>query len=287
VLANAVLLLLVSAAWASGYVFISAAGDLPPITASALMTLIAALVIVPALRLGARKPLVPTLRQRPWVPLLMGLTAIALPNLSVVVAEHSVPADLAAVIGTTVPISTFLLATFVTRQERYSHGRMLGALIALIGLIIFVGWRDLLAGGAELQGILIMMSGGLVFAVSGLLVASQTRDMDASVLAAWTIVFAGVYLSVAALIFEEPLSVNYAPAVWALVGEGVLGMGIAYLAYFLLIARAGASFATMYAFLVPPLGMIAASVVFDEPLTPAHLIGITVVLAGMALIRRR
>lgn len=281
------MLLLISAAWASGYVFISAARELPPITASALMTLIAALVIVPALRLGARKPLVPTLRQRPWVPLLMGMTAIALPNLSVVVAEHTVPADLAAVIGTTVPISTFLLATFVIRQERYSHGRMLGVLVALIGLIIFVGWQDLLAGGAELHGILIMMSGGLIFAVNGLLVANQTRDMDAAVLAAWTILFAGVYLSIAALILENPFIVDYAPAVWPLVGEGVLGMGIAYLGYYLLVARAGASFAAMYAFLVPPLGMIAASVVFDEPLTLAHLFGITLVLFGMALIRRR
>lgn len=280
---NTALLVAISAAWAAGYLFIGAAAHVPPVTATALMTVMAALVIVPIVRFGLGRRLLPTLRQRPWVPAVMGLSAIALPNLSVVVAEHTVPADLAAVLGTTVPIATMLLVTFVTREMAYSGLRMLGIVIALAGLIIFVGWRDLFAG-SELWGIAIMMAGGVIFACNGLLAARQTRDLDARVLAAWTIVFGAGYLSLAAFIMERPLSVQVGSAMWPLIAEGVLGMGLAYFGYYILVARAGAGFASLYAFLVPVLGVLASAVAFGEPVSPRHAFGLAMVLVGLLVL---
>jgi drug/metabolite transporter (DMT)-like permease len=281
---NTALLIAISAAWAAGYLFIGAAAHVPPVTATALMTVIAALVIVPGVRFGLRRRLLPTLRQRFWVPAVMGLSAIALPNLSVVVAEHTVPADLAAVLGTTVPIATILLVTFVTQEMAYSSLRMLGIVIALAGLVIFVGWRDLLAGSAELWGIATMMAGGLIFACNGLLAARQTRDLDAGVLAAWTIVFGAVYLSLAASILEQPLSLQVGSAMWPLMAEGILGMGLAYFGYFILVARAGAGFASLYAFLVPVLGVLASALAFGDSVSSEHVAGLATVLVGLLVV---
>lgn len=281
---NTALQIAVSAAWAAGYLFIGAAAQVPPVTATALMTVIAALVIVPGVRFGLGRRLSPTLRQRPWVPAVMGLSAIALPNLAVVVAEHTVPADLAAVLGTTVPIATILLLTFVTREMAYSSLRMLGIAIALAGLVIFVGWRDLFAGSAELWGIAIMMAGGAIFAVNGLLAARQTRDLDAAALAAWTIVSGAVYLSLAAFILERPMSLQLGSALWPLIAEGILGMGLAYVGYFILVARAGAGFASLYAFLVPVLGVTASALAFGQPISPEHAAGLATVLVGLLVL---
>jgi drug/metabolite transporter (DMT)-like permease len=283
-LINTALLIAISAAWAAGYLFIGAATKVPPVTATALMTVMAALVIVPGVRFGLNRRLLPTLRQRPWVPAVMGLSAIALPNMSVVVAEHSVPADLAAVLGTTVPIATMLLVTCVTREMAYSSLRMLGIAIALAGLVIFVGWRDLFADSAELWGIATMMAGGVIFACNGLLAARQTRDLEASVLAAWTIMFGAAYLSLAAFIFERPPSLQVGSAMWPLIGEGILGMGLAYLGYYVLVARAGAGFASLYAFLVPVLGVLASSLAFGEPVSLEHAAGLATVLVGLLVL---
>ena len=79
----------------------------------------------------------------------MGLSAIALPNLAVVDAERTVQPDLAALLGTTVPILTLLFGTFVTRQVAFSSWRMLGALVALLGLAVFVGWQDFASEGSR------------------------------------------------------------------------------------------------------------------------------------------
>ena len=283
---NIALLIGTSLAWAAGYLFIGAARDVPPITATAVMTVIAAVVIAAGVRWGLRRPLLATLTKRPWVPMVMGLSAIALPNLSVVAAEHMVPPDLAAVIGTTVPIATILLTIFVTHESPYSHMRILGIPIALAGLVIFLGGDGVLHHRGELGDILVMMAGGLVFALNGIFTARQTRDLDAPALAAWTIAFGAAWLIGAAFVFEQPLSVDLAPAAWALAGEGIVGMGLAYLGYYILVARAGAAFASLYAFLVPPLGVVGSAVVTGASLTAAHAAGVAVVLIGLVFITR-
>jgi drug/metabolite transporter (DMT)-like permease len=283
---NIALLIGVSLAWAASYLFIGAARAVPPITATAAMTVIAAAVIAAGVRWGLKRALLATLTRRPWVPMVMGLSAIALPNLAVVAAEHSVPPDLAALLGTTVPIATILLTTFVTHESPYSPLRMLGILIALSGLAVFVSGDGVLDHSAELRGILVMMAGGLVFALNGIFTARQTRDLDAPTLAAWTIVFGAVWLTLAAFAFERPLSVNLASAAWALAGEGIVGMGLAYLGYYVLVARAGAAFASIYAFLVPPLGVVGSAVVTGASLTATHAVGLAVVLFGLLFITR-
>jgi len=284
---HVLLLLALSLAWAAGYLFEGAmAHSLPPITATAAMCAIAGAVMVPAVPLLLHRPLLQPLRRRLWVPLVMALTAVALPNLAVVAAERSVPPDLAAILGTTVPITTLLITTFVTRQTRLSALRLLGIAVALAGMVIFVGPRGL-GAGAELEGILVMVAGGLVFAVNGVLVGHQTEDLDSAALAAWTMVFAAPVLAAAAFAFERPLDADWAGGAWQpLLAEGLIGLAFAYLAYYALVARAGAWFASLYAFLVPPLGVLLAAASQGAWPTLSHVLGVTVVIAGLFLLGR-
>ena len=285
---NLLLLAGISTAWAVGYLFIGAADRVvPPVTGTAAMTLVAALVMVPLTALLGR-PLLEPLKKRLWVPLVMALTAIGLPNLAVVAAERSIPADLAALLGTTVPVFTLVLTTFVTRETRLSALRILGIAVALGGLVIFVGPESLLHDRTAVGGILTMMAGGMVFAGNGVFAARQTEDLDDCALATWTIVFGGIFLAVFALLVEDPLGVPWtSKAVASLAAEGIVGMGLAYLGYYVLVARAGAWFASLYAFLVPPIGVLAGVLVLGHPLTAAHGLGLAVVLTGLYLLTRR
>lgn len=288
-LANAPLLLGVSLAWAAGYLFIGeAAHGAPPVTATAAMTWVAAAVMLPAVGLGLRRDLLQPVRRQLWVPMVMGLTALALPNLATVVGEETVHPDLASVLGATVPIATLLLATFVTRAEPFSWTRMLGVGVAVTGLVVFVGTEEMLTQHSEVHGILIQMAGGLVFAVNGIWVARKARDLDECALATWTMVFGALALTAVAFVVEEPLAVDWGSVVVeSLIGEGLLGMGFAYLGYYVLVSRAGATFASYYAFLVPPLGMTLALVAEGEAISARHAAGVGVVLIGLGLLRRR
>ncbi len=157
--------------------------------------------------------------------------------------------------------------------------------IALAGMAIFVGLETLLNNESQLHGILIMMSGGLVFALNGLLAHHKARDLDECALAAWVVAFGAVLLAVAAVV-QEAGQVSMPPAhvVASVVAEGLLGMGFASLVYYVLLARAGPYFTSFYAFLVPLLGVLLAAVVLDEPLSPEHLAGLATVLLGLWLL---
>ena len=195
----------ISIAWAAGYLFIDDAdGDVRPITAAAAMAIIAAAFMIPVVTLVMRRPLFGPLRRRSWVPLVMGLSAIALPNLAVVDAERTVQPNLAALLGTTVPLLTLLFGTFVTRQVAFSPWRMLGAVIALVGLAVFVGWQNFASDGVEVRGILVMMAGGLVFALNGIFVSYEADGLDEYAFATWAVTFGAIFLTTAAFLLREP-----------------------------------------------------------------------------------
>jgi O-acetylserine/cysteine efflux transporter len=284
-----VLLAAISVAWAVGYLFIDDADrHVRPITATAAMAVIAALFMIPVVTLLLKRPLLAPLRRRGWVPLVMGLSAIALPNLAVVDAERTVQPDLAALLGTSVPILTLLLATFVTRQVRFSRWRMLGTLIALLGLFIFVGWRGLADHGVEVRGMLVMMAGGLVFALNGIFVSDQAKTLDQYALATWTVTFGAIFLAAAAFVFENPFARTYGwDTTWPLAAEGVIGIGFAYFGYYALVARSGPYFASLYAFLVPPIGVIGAALAFGDTITARHLAGLGILLVGLGFMTHR
>jgi drug/metabolite transporter (DMT)-like permease len=85
---------------------------------------------------------------------------------------------------------------------------------------------------------------------------------------------------------DSELKYDVTPAIrlWPLIAEGVLGMGLAYFGYFILVARAGPGFASLYAFLVPVLGVLASAVAFGEPVTPEHAAGLATVLVGLLVL---
>ncbi|GJL84168.1 MAG: hypothetical protein DHS20C01_38020 [marine bacterium B5-7] len=287
-LRNSILLFAVSLAWASEYQFISEADRaLPPTTVAACTTLVAALVMLFIVGVVMHRPIASTFRARPEVPLVMAVIAVVVPKLSVVIAEDSITADLASLVGTTVPVLTFLITVFITRQAEYSHLRMAGVFAAFLGMLIFVGIDDLAAHKNEITGALIMMSGGVAFAINGIFSSLRAQDLDQYALTTLVLVFGGTGLGVAALLVDGlPPEVPDIEVLASITGSGVLAMGLAYLGYYLLIADSSAYFASFYAYLVPPLGLLTGVFFLDESPTINHILGVGVTLLGLWLLTR-
>ena len=282
---NVLLLLVLSLCWSLGYLFIAEADQgLPPLTATAAMCLLAAVFLLTTVAL-LRRPLALTVRQRPVALGLMGLSAIAVPQLSDVAAQTRIGADVAALVGTSVPIFTFLLTTFVLRSRPYSHRRGLGVLVALGGLAVFLLWDGAPDAAGSLEGALIMASGGLVFAVNGIVAERITRRLDPLAVGAWTVTFGALWMVAAALAVDGlPGALPEGRVLVGVVGDGVISIGLAFLLYYLLIGRAGADFAALYAYLVPLLGIGLAIAAGGAALTTGHALGVGIVMLGVWLL---
>ncbi|MCB0219104.1 MAG: DMT family transporter [Chrysiogenetes bacterium] len=287
-LVNIALLLAMSLAWAGNYLFISWADHgLPPVTASAAMTAAASLFLAAGVGLGLRRPLLAALRRRPLALVVMGATAVALPQLSVVAAEDAIPPELSSVIGTTVPILTFLVAAFLLHTRRARPLNLLGLAVAVGGIFLFCGGGALSRQPAELDAVAIMMAGGAVFVFNGLFAVRYTKDLDQEVVTLWVMVFATGGLALGALAVEGlPPAMPSAAGLAGIALAGIVGMGLAFLLYYRLIARAGAAFTSLYAFLVPPLGVLVAVLAGDREMLGRHLAGVAVVVVGLVLLLR-
>ena len=68
---------------------------------------------------------------------------------------------------------------------------------------------------------------------------------------------------------------------------GVLGTGIAYVLNYQIIASEGATVASTVTYLLPVVAIVLGVLVLGETVTAAALAGIALVLAGVALTRRR
>lgn len=287
-IANIVILLALSLAWASNYVFIATVDKaLPPLTAAAAITTAAALFLFVGVRVVLRRPLWPVMRVNPWVPLIMAATAVGLPQLSTVAAENSISSDLATVIGTTVPILTFLVAACILRTTVASWVNFLGVAIAVAGIVIFANPQQLVHESAEVTGILIMMSGGIVFVINGLYAANKAADLDQYALTVWIVALAAVGLTVGALVVDGvPQTLPPTRNLIGIALSGMVGTGLAYLFYYVLIARAGAAFTSLYAFLVPPLGVFVTAIATDGDLSLRHGVSVVIILFGLWLVLR-
>jgi len=282
---NLLLLFAVSLAWASDYLFIRwADAALPPLAIGAVTATVAAIALFLLVRFILKRPLMPILRE---VPIVLGATSVAWPRITVAYAEESITPDIGAITGTTVPILTLLVSMFILRQQAFSPPRLLGVLVALGGLAVFVGVGGS-GGRSTIDAILVLMSSGITFVFAGFYAQSRAARFDKAALTVWIMAAGAAMLVVPALIFEiDHLAMPPATALASLVASGTIAVALAYLGYFILIERAGPSFAALYAYLVPPLGVLIGVVFLGEALTLQHLGGLALVLVGLWLITGR
>lgn len=285
---NGLLLLAASLAWASEYLFIRWADDaLPPLTVTVAMLAVAAVALFAYAGLVRGRPLLPMLRARARDCLILSVTLVAGPEFTLIWAEDSITADDAALSGATVPMLTLLVSMFVTHQQRIAWLPLAGIAVALGGLVLFVGPGDE-AGTSTVMGLLIREAGLAIFVFGGIYASLQARDLDKAVLTAWTMALSALLLLPPALLLERPdLAAVDGAVLGSILASGVVSLAVAYLVYFALIDRAGATFAALYAYLVPPLSLLLGVILEGEALTTAHLGGLALVLAGLWMVARR
>lgn len=196
-----------------------------------------------------------------------------------------VPSGLMALIVSTNPALTALLAACFL-GERMTVRKITGLTLGFAGVAIVVESR--LAGGASSAlGIgfavaaLVSMSGGTI------LLKRFAPDIDLVVANGVQTLAGGLALAPLAFTFE---SVSDIVPTWRFVGAMtyvILCSSVAaYLLWFRLVMVYGATAASAYHFLMPPLGMLFGWILLGEPMHALDLLGAVPVAAGIWLVTR-
>lgn len=279
------LLLSLASMWGLSFLFIEIAlRGMGPMWIVVARTGVGALVLVTATRLRGH-PLPDSVRL--WRRLLLlGIVTNAVPWSAVAWAQQSLPSGLVALLMAAVPSSTLIVSVLVG-LERFTLVRVLGLALALSGVGLTVA-ADLGDPG-RLLAIGVILLATMMYA-SGAVYASQRVSGASSALTIATgqVVSAFVVtVPVALLLDPVPDPAAMTPTiVAAVVALGGLGTGIAFLIFYTLIERVGATNTTLVTYLIPLVAVIAGALVLAERLAlPAMLGGVLIVL-GVWLAQR-
>jgi drug/metabolite transporter (DMT)-like permease len=277
---NLVMLLALAAIWGASFMFIKiAVRELSP------ATLIVGRLGFAAVTLGLLLPFAvgtgATLRQlrenAGWL-VVVALVNTAIPFWLLSWGETRIDSGLASIIQAAVPIFNALIAFVAFREVRVTGARLAGVAVGFVGVALLVGAQP----EGKVLGALAVVGMAFCYGVGGLLAGRHLR-------AAQPIVVAFASTAVATLV-ALPFGVSQAPGDmpgWETIGAvlvlGIPGTALAYLLFFGLITGAGAAYASLVTYLIPPIALGYGAVFLGERFGASALGGLALILGGVAL----
>lgn len=282
---DAGLLVTLASMWGFSFLFIKVAvAEVSPLWVVAARTTIGAAVLLVVLRLrGRRLP-----RDRATWGHLVVLATIgnAIPWTLIAWAEIHIPSGIAAVLNAIVPAATLAVAASVG-LERLTGSKLAGLGAATVGTLVVVSGEALAFGRA--LPVLAAVGATFMYAYASVHAKRYVsgREGPLAIATGQVLIASVVSVPVAWLVGPTPawaeLSLGAAGSLLAL---GALGTGAAFLVFYMLIERVGATNATMVTYLIPVVGLLAGWLVLGEHFGPHVFVGAAVIVAGIWLAQR-
>src|SRR3954471_22732308 len=283
---HATLLAVLAAVWGGSYLLIKYALDgFSAAMIVSLRGLIASAVLFAVLRSqGLASATLEDVRERPKWALILAVTAVAAPFLLITFGEHVVPSGLTAVLISPASLFIALLAPFILPSESIDRRQGAGMLLGLIGVMVIVGLESVHTL-KEFLGALAMIGAAFFYGLSNFIVKGRYGKL-AAVQTSWiSVTVAGLSTLPIALITTPGHTPDLGSSA-ALVVLGVLGTALAFVIYYELIAGVGAARAALVSSLSPGIALFYGALFLDEKITVAAVVGLVLILGGVAIASR-
>jgi len=272
-------LTLLAALWGGSFLFMRYA--VPDFGVVPLIWLRVALASVCLLPLLLMKRQLGALRRQAGALTVMGLFNSGLPFLLIAWATLSITAGLASIMNAMTPVFTALIGA-LWLGDRLDGRRGLGLLLGLAGVALLAADKADFRPGGSGWAIVAMLLATACYGFAANHTRRYLQGVPALVNATGTQLVSALVLLPPALWSWPERMPGLGPWLAALV-LGVACSALAYLLFFRLIARVGASRAVTVTFLVPVFGTLWGALFLGEPVTASMLAGGAVVLLGTGL----
>ncbi|HSM33123.1 MAG TPA: DMT family transporter [Anaerolineae bacterium] len=302
-----VMFLFLAAIWGSSFLFIKVGLDegVAPMTIVSLRTFFASLLLGGVLLArGGRLPLQWDVWKR---MVFLGVSNIVVPFALIAWGQQYIPSGLASILNAMVPLFTAVLAAVALADEHITVARLAGLGIGFGGVVLLaLPSLELAQADADaalaVAGMVAVVLAAIFYAIASVYTRRRLtghaiiRRPDGSARAPspaeisfGSAFSAFVIITVMAVLFERPEGGLYAiPAsslAWlAMIWLGALGTGVAYLLFFRLIERWGATRTTLVTYVIPVLAIALGFAVLGERLRPLELAGAVLILGGVVLV---
>jgi drug/metabolite transporter (DMT)-like permease len=282
--------------WGTSYLFIKIGVEtLTPFTLIAGRLAIGAALLAIALRVSGER--LPRERRVYGHFVVMAILNIVIPFSLITWGEQSIDSALAAVLNSSVPLFTIVVAALVLPDEPITINRIVGLVVGFAGVVLLTS-RNVgptgtdaagVAGGpGQFVGEIALIGSAVAYAVGNVYARRFVRGQRPMINAFFQVFLAFCIMSTLAVTLEHPFSIALRPdAVFAVAWLGILGSGFAYLFFFRLLASWGSTRSSMVAYLLPVVGIVAGFLVLRETVDARVLGGTVLIIGGVAVVNSR
>ena len=280
------LLALLSVLWGGSFFFNGVVlKELPPLTVVFLRVALASIMLLPLLRLYAVR--FPDSLSG-WAPFVaIGLLNNVLPFSLIVVGQTYIPGGLASILNATTPLFTVVVMA-VAGEEKLHARRIAGVVAGLIGVIILQGGGFGWESGQGL-GILLCLAAASSYGLSALLARRLLSNSPPLGTATFQMLASAAMMTVVAGPVERPWQLPMPGATtWlAVIGLAALSTALAYIVFFQILRRSGATNVMLVTLLIPVTAILLGVLVLGEQILPREIAGALVIGSALLVIDGR
>ena len=279
-----ILLVILALIWASAFFNIKIATySFGPITIAFLRVFFGA---IPVLLLCYYKDIKIEAFSKDWYWFAMiGFINLVAPFFLIAYGVKSVQSNLAAILMSTTPLSSTVLAHFYTKNEKFNFIKTFGILIGFSG-ILYLFSDNLLIDENNFISALLILLGSTCYVIGGVLTLKISKKKNENVTGS-ILVWAVIILIPLVSFIEQPWQITpRLDSTISVIYLGLVSTGIAWLLRFRILVKNGLIFQSQVSYLIPIFGTILSYIFLNELITTKVIISLIAVSIGIYFVRK-
>ena len=215
---------------------------------------------------------------------MIGFINLVAPFFLIAYGVKSVQSNLAAILMSTTPLSSTVLAHFYTKNEKFNFIKTIGILIGFSG-IIFLFSDNLLIDENNFTSALLILLGSTCYVVGGVLTLKISKKKNENVTGS-ILIWATIILIPLVSFLEQPWQLTpRIDSTISVIYLGLVSTGIAWLLRFRILVNNGLIFQSQVSYLIPIFGTILSYIFLKELITIKVLISLIAVVIGIYFVK--
>lgn len=218
----------------------------------------------------------------------MALLATAVYYFAFAKGAALLPSSIAGMLSGAIPLFAFVVALVFLRSEPVNRRTLLGLGLGFGGVLLIARPWSAAGAGIDPNGVLAMIAGSLSIGASFVYARLFLADQGISpvALSAWQLGCALLMLlCVTDLHGIGAITGDHAALAGLVFGLGLAGTGLAFILYYFIVQQLGALKAASVTYLPPVVAMLIGCLLAGEPLLPASLAAMALILGGVVVLQ--
>lgn len=220
--------------------------------------------------------------------IIMALLNNVVPFLLITIGQQTTTGGLASILNANTAFVTIVLAAALAPHETLTVNRVVGALIAVVGVITATGYQNIFQLNDDNSGKYLILLATISYASAGIWAKLKMQPMSPMNAATGMLVMSTLILTPYAFAFhfDELVLMDLVVIQYALALALFCSM-IAYFLYFKILERTGAGNLLICTIIIPPSSILLNAILLGQMITLAEMVGLAIITVGLIVMDGR